>query len=128
MRGGWFHTGDLGRIRREDGYLEILGRAKDLIITGGYNVYPAEVEAVLQSMAGVDEAAVVGKPSAEYGETVHAFIVSKPGFRLDPEALMAEAAKHLAKYKVPRSIDLVKSLPRNAMGKVQKQVLREGLK
>jgi malonyl-CoA/methylmalonyl-CoA synthetase len=128
MREGWFRTGDLGRLRREDGYLEILGRAKDLIITGGYNVYPAEVEAVLMGMPGVDEAAVIGKPSQEYGETVHAFIVTKPGYKLEPETLLAEAGKHLAKYKVPRSIDLVTTLPRNAMGKVQKQVLREGVK
>jgi malonyl-CoA/methylmalonyl-CoA synthetase len=128
LRDGWFRTGDLGRLRREDGYLEILGRAKELIITGGYNVYPAEVEAVLTALPGVDEAAVIGKPSAEYGETVHAFIVPKPGAPLDPEALLAECARHLAKYKVPRSLDLLPALPRNAMGKVQKQALREGVK
>jgi malonyl-CoA/methylmalonyl-CoA synthetase len=128
MRGGWFRTGDLGRFRDDDGYLEILGRAKDLIITGGYNVYPAEVEAALMALSGVDEAAVIGKPSEEYGETVHAFVVTKAGYKLNAEGLMEEAAKHLAKYKVPRSIDLVTTLPRNAMGKVQKQVLREGVK
>jgi malonyl-CoA/methylmalonyl-CoA synthetase len=109
----------------EDGYLEILGRAKDLIITGGYNVYPAEVEAVLVGLPGVDEAAVIGKPSREYGETVHAVIAPKPGATLDAEALIAECARHLAKYKVPRTVDIVPSLPRNAMGKVQKQALRE---
>jgi len=126
MREGWFRTGDVGRFRREDGYLEILGRAKDLIITGGYNVYPAEVEAVLMAIPSVEEASVIGRPSEEYGETVHAVVVPKAGYKPDPESLMAEAAKHLAKYKVPRSIDIVPALPRNAMGKVQRRVLREG--
>jgi len=125
MQDGWFRTGDLGRLRQENGYLEILGRAKDLIITGGYNVYPAEVEAVLVALPGVDEAAVIGKPSPEYGETVHAVIAPKPGATLDPDALLAECGRHIAKYKVPRSVEIVPHLPRNAMGKVQKQVLRE---
>jgi malonyl-CoA/methylmalonyl-CoA synthetase len=128
FRDGWFATGDQGRIRPEDGYLEILGRIKDLIITGGYNVYPVEVEAVLLEQPGVEECAVVGRTDEEWGETVHAFIVPQAGATLDEATLLAEAAKRLASYKCPRSVRLVRELPRNAMGKVQKNVLRDELK
>lgn len=122
FRGDWFATGDLGRIREKDGYLEILGRLKELIITGGYNVYPREVENVLMALPGVAECAVIGKPSAEWGETVHAVVVpSDPPPK--PETLMAEAAKNLPPYKRPRSVTFLPALPRNAMGKVQKNLL-----
>jgi len=122
---GWFATGDMGRIRTEDGYLEILGRIKELIITGGYNVYPKEVESCLLEYNGVEECAVVGLPSEEWGETVHAVVVPKPGAQLDAEPLIEHAKQHLAPYKCPRSVTVAESLPRNAMGKVQKQVLKE---
>ena len=127
FRDGWFATGDQGRIRPADGYLEILGRIKDLIITGGYNVYPVEVEAVLLQLPGVEECAVVGKPDKEWGETVQAFIVPQPGSTLDQETILAAAAEQLAAYKCPRGVHVVQELPRNAMGKVQKNVLRSEL-
>ncbi|MBI3992174.1 MAG: AMP-binding protein [Candidatus Lambdaproteobacteria bacterium] len=127
LRDGWFSTGDVGRIRPQDGYLEILGRIKDLIITGGYNVYPVEVEAMLLAVPGVEEVAVVGKPSQEWGETVHAVIVPSPGAHLQAEDLTRLAKRALADYKCPRSFSFVQSLPRNAMGKVQKNVLRDEL-
>ena len=127
LRDSWFATGDQGCIRPQDGYLEILGRIKDLIITGGYNVYPVEVEAMLLTVPGVEEAAVVGKPSQEWGETVHAVIVPTPGAKLDEAELTHLAKRALADYKCPRSYSFVESLPRNAMGKVQKNVLRDML-
>ncbi|WP_207955753.1 acyl-CoA synthetase [Rubrobacter marinus] len=121
---GWFRTGDLGSVS-EDGYYTITGRAKELIISGGYNVYPREVEEVLEGCPGVAEVAVVGLPDEEYGEKVAAAVV-----RDDP-ALEAEAVVHfcrgdLAGYKRPREVVFVDELPRNALGKVQKHLVREG--
>ncbi len=123
--GGWFRTGDLGRIDA-NGYVSIVGRAKDLVITGGYNVYPKEVELVLDRLPGVGESAVFGVPHADFGEAVTAVVVPRPGGpRPDPGALVAQARAELAGYKVPRRIVVLDELPRNAMGKVQKNVLRE---
>ena len=121
---GFFTTGDLGRFD-ESGYLVIMGRQKDLIITGGYNVYPKEVEDVLNSIAGVSESAVFGVPHADFGEQVIASIVPETGAALTESALAEEVASRLARFKHPRKYLLTEELPRNAMGKVEKNVLRE---
>jgi malonyl-CoA/methylmalonyl-CoA synthetase len=113
---GWFRSGDVG-ARDPDGYLRIVGRAKELIISGGFNVYPREVEDVLLEHPSVDEVAVVGEPSDEWGELVVAVVVPAPGAR-DPDALLAYAAEQLAAYKRPRRVRYVDALPRNALGKV----------
>jgi malonyl-CoA/methylmalonyl-CoA synthetase len=125
---GWFKTGDLGQFD-PDGYLRIVGRSKELIIAGGFNVYPREVEETLVTHELVCEAAVVGKPHAEWGETVVAFVVlhnpvaaaDEPGVR---EALLAHAAQRLAKYKRPREIHFETELPRNALGKIVRSALQ----
>lgn len=124
--GGWFRTGDLGSFD-PDGYLRIVGRSKDLVISGGLNVYPKEVEAVLDSLPGVAESAVVGLADPDWGEAVAAAIVARPGEHLDPEVLREAARRQLAGYKVPRRIEVVNELPRNAMGKVEKATIRRML-
>ncbi|MDJ1007012.1 MAG: malonyl-CoA synthase [Paracoccaceae bacterium] len=121
---GFFVTGDLGRLS-DDGYLSIVGRAKDLIITGGLNVYPKEVEDVLNAAPGVAESAVFGVPDADFGEAVVAAVVPAPGSEVDAGALAAAVGEKLARFKHPRRYEIVDALPRNAMGKVQKAVLRE---
>jgi malonyl-CoA/methylmalonyl-CoA synthetase len=120
---GFFRTGDVGRID-DDGYLHLVGRSKDLVITGGLNVYPVEVEAVLDELPGVLESAVIGVPDADFGEAVVAVVVPKPGVSLDPVALRSAAREHLAGFKVPKQVHVVEALPRNAMGKVEKATLR----
>jgi malonyl-CoA/methylmalonyl-CoA synthetase len=122
---GWFRTGDVGTIG-EDDYLTILGRVKELIISGGFNVFPREVEDVLASHPTVVEAAVVGVPSAEWGEVVTAFVVSSAPAANEQE-LLGFAAERLAGYKCPKTIRFVPSLPRNAMGKVVKQQLTSAI-
>jgi malonyl-CoA/methylmalonyl-CoA synthetase len=122
----WFNTGDLG-WRSADGYFTISGRARELIITGGYNVYPREVEEVLETHPAVAEAAVLGLPDPEFGEQVAAAIVSAPGETVSAEQLVEHCRDQLASYKKPRRVFVVDSLPRNALGKVQKHVLREQL-
>jgi malonyl-CoA/methylmalonyl-CoA synthetase len=122
--GGWFRTGDLGSFD-ERGYLRIEGRSKELIITGGYNVHPREVEELLLEHPGVAEAAVVGTPSEEWGEQVTAFVVpADPAAPPGREELLAFAAERLAGFKRPRSLHYVEALPRNALGKVLKHELR----
>ncbi|MDE3081977.1 MAG: AMP-binding protein [Acidobacteriota bacterium] len=125
-RDGWFKTGDLGTLD-DDGYLEIVGRAKDLIISGGYNVYPKEVEMVLDSFGGVAESAVIGLADDDLGEAVVAVVVAAPDARVDAPSLIDFARAQLARYKVPRRVVVVDELPRNAMGKVQKVQLRRQL-
>jgi malonyl-CoA/methylmalonyl-CoA synthetase len=120
---GWFKTGDLGRIDR-DGYVHIVGRAKDLVISGGYNVYPKEVETELDALTGVLESAVFGVPHPDFGEGVTAAVVRKPGAALSETELINALQGRLARYKVPKRVLLVEELPRNAMGKVQKNALR----
>jgi malonyl-CoA/methylmalonyl-CoA synthetase len=120
---GWFRTGDLGRID-EDGYLELVGRSKDVIISGGLNVYPKDVESVLDRAAGVVESAVVGIPDADLGERVVAAVVAEEGFVVDVQALRASLRDRLAPYQVPKHVTVLETLPRNAMGKVEKNVLR----
>ena len=119
----WFKTGDVGQIDAR-GYVTIVGRSKDLIISGGYNVYPAEVESVLNELPGVAESAVVGVPHPDFGEGVVAVAVPQPGATLDAAALIAELKTRIANYKVPKQLFVVDELPRNAMGKVQKNQLR----
>ena len=121
--GGWFVTGDLGRIDA-DGYLSIVGRMKDLIITGGLNVYPREVEAVLDTLPGVRESAVIGVPHPDFGEAVLGVVVPEPGAAPDLDAIAHSLRDRLARFKQPKALELVDALPRNAMGKVQKAALR----
>ncbi|MEO8079934.1 MAG: malonyl-CoA synthase [Caldimonas sp.] len=121
---GWFRTGDVGRIDA-DGYVVIVGRNKDLIISGGYNVYPAEIESVINEMPGVAESAVVGVPHADFGEAVVAVVVAKTGASLDEGGLLAALKAKIANFKVPKRLFVVDELPRNAMGKVRKNVLRD---
>jgi malonyl-CoA/methylmalonyl-CoA synthetase len=121
---GFFRTGDMGSLSA-DGYLTIAGRSKDLIITGGYNVYPKEIELALDELPGVRESAVVGVPHPDFGEAVTAVVVPAEGKAPDEAELIAALKARLANFKVPKRIYMVDELPRNAMGKVQKNVLRE---
>jgi malonyl-CoA/methylmalonyl-CoA synthetase len=120
----WFKTGDVGKVG-SDGYVTIVGRSKDLIISGGYNVYPAEIEECINQMSGVAESAVVGVPHADFGEAVLAVVVPKPGATLDGTAITAALKAQIANFKVPKAVFVVNDLPRNTMGKVQKNLLRE---
>ncbi|GAB4531997.1 MAG: malonyl-CoA synthase [Amphiplicatus sp.] len=124
FRGEWFVTGDIGALD-EEGRLSLVGRAKDLVIVGGYNVYPAEIEQILDSIPGVAESAVIGVPHPDMGEGVVAVLAPRPGAARPDETALAGALERLAKFKRPRRFFWVDALPRNAMGKVQKQVLRE---
>ncbi|ODN69253.1 putative sulfoacetate--CoA ligase [Methylobrevis pamukkalensis] len=121
---GFFITGDLGFMDAEC-RVSIVGRAKDLVITGGYNVYPAEVEALVDAIPGVAESAVIGLPHADFGEEVTAVIALRPGATLDADGVRAALEGQLARFKQPRRILFVDRLPRNAMGKIQKKELRE---
>ena len=128
---GFFITGDMARIDRE-GYVSIVGRSKDLIISGGLNIYPAEVETVLDAIGGVAESAVIGLSHPDFGESVTAVIALRPnaqkGVRISEAEIIAEAAKTLAKFKVPKRVLFVDALPRNTMGKIQKNQMREDYK
>lgn len=121
---GFFVTGDLGRFD-DDGYLALVGRGKDLIISGGYNVYPKEIELLLDEQPGVLESAVIGVPHPDFGEAVFAVLVPQPGARIDLDSIDAVLRECLAGYKRPKGAEIVAELPRNTMGKVQKNLLRE---
>ncbi len=121
---GFFITGDLGKID-ERGYVHILGRGKDLVISGGFNVYPKEVESEIDAMPGVIESAVIGVPHADFGEGVTAVIVKDKTTALDEAAVLHALDGRLAKFKMPKRVLFVDDLPRNTMGKVQKNVLRD---
>ena len=121
---GWFRTGDVGKVD-ERGYVAIVGRSKDLIITGGYNVYPAEVESYLNELPGVAESAVIGVPHPDFGEAVVAVVAARGGAEPDAAEIIAELKRKIANFKVPKRIVVVGELPRNVMGKVQKALLRE---
>lgn len=123
FRGGWFHTGDLGRMDGE-GFITLVDRKKDMIISGGENVYPIEVEQVLLGHPAIVDAAVVGGPDPRWGETVHGVVVAKAGEPLDPEELITWCRDRLAHFKCPRRIHLVDELPRNATGKLLKTEIR----
>ncbi len=124
---GFFITGDLGRVD-EDGYVHIVGRGKDLIISGGYNIYPKEIELLLDEQPGVLESAVIGVPHADFGETVLGILVPAKGQSPDVDTVMAAVQQRLARFKHPRKLILLDELPRNTMGKVQKNILRETYK
>ena len=121
---GFFKTGDVGRID-ERGYVTIVGRSKDLIISGGYNVYPAEIEGTINEMPGVAESALVGVPHPDFGEVGVAVVIAKPGATVLPEAVIADLKSRLANFKIPKRCFVVAELPRNSMGKVQKNLLRD---
>jgi len=123
LRNGWMHTGDLG-YRDADGYLFITDRKKDMVISGGENVYPREVEDVLFEHPDVLEAAVIGVPDERWGERVHAVLVPAEGIDLDPQAILVYARSRLAGYKVPKTAEISAALPKNATGKVLKTELR----
>lgn len=121
---GYFITGDVGRVS-PDGYVSIVGRAKDLVISGGLNVYPSEVETLLDAMPEIAESAVIGVPHADFGEAVTAVVVGRKGSAADEETVRQRLAVSLAKFKVPKRVVFVDQLPRNVTGKIQKNVLRE---
>lgn len=121
---GYFKTGDVGKVDAL-GYVTIVGRSKDLIISGGYNVYPAEIEGYINEFPGVVESAVIGVPHADFGEVGVALVVVKPGTKITPGEIIAGLKSTLANFKVPKQCFIVAVLPRNSMGKVQKNVLRE---
>ncbi|MEI8030008.1 MAG: malonyl-CoA synthase [Comamonadaceae bacterium] len=120
---GYFKTGDVGKIDSL-GYVSIVGRSKDLIISGGYNVYPAEIEGYINELPGVAESAVIGVPHADFGEVGVAVVIAKPGALLEPAHIIGRLKSTLANFKVPKQCFVVDALPRNSMGKVQKNVLR----
>jgi len=124
---GWFKTGDVGK-QDASNYVTIVGRSKDLIISGGYNVYPAEIESYINEMPGVAESALVGVPHPDFGEVGVAVVIPKPGITLDGEQILQAIKGQLANFKVPKRCFIAQELPRNTMGKVQKNVLREGFK
>jgi long-chain acyl-CoA synthetase len=124
LRGGWLRTGDIGSVD-EDGYLFIVDRTKDLIIRGGFNVYPRDVEEVLHAHPAVLEAAVVGVPDPTMGEEIKGFVVVKPGEAVTEEELLEHSRAHLAKYKTPRTIGFLDSLPKSGVGKVLRRQLRD---
>jgi len=124
MRNGWFHSGDVGLFDSE-GYLYIVDRIKDIIITGGENVYPKEVEDLLHQHAAVNECGVVGLPHHEYGEAVTAFVTLKPGRTADEKELIAFCKQRIANYKVPKTIRFVEDLPKSPQGKILRRALRK---
>jgi malonyl-CoA/methylmalonyl-CoA synthetase len=121
---GFFITGDLGKID-DKGYVHILGRGKDLVISGGFNVYPKEIESEIDAMPGVIETAVIGVPHADFGEGVTAVVVCQAGAKVDEASVLKSLEGRLAKFKMPKRVIVVDELPRNAMGKVQKNILRD---
>ncbi len=120
---GWIHTGDAGYMDA-DGYIFIHDRMKDMIISGGENVYPAEVESAIFGHPQVLEVAVIGVPDEKWGETVKAVVVPRPGEAVDPASVIAWARERIAPYKVPKSVDVIEALPRNASGKILRKDLR----
>jgi long-chain acyl-CoA synthetase len=123
---GWVTVGDIA-TRDDDGYISIVDRKKDMVVTGGMNVYPREVENVISRLPGVREVAVVGRPSREWGESLHAFVVAQGNAEPSAETIIAACRERLTGYKVPRTISFIPELPRNAGGKVLKTALRESI-
>jgi malonyl-CoA/methylmalonyl-CoA synthetase len=124
---GYFKTGDVGKID-ERGYVHIVGRSKDLIISGGFNVYPAEIEGCINELPGVAESALVGVPHPDFGEVGVAVVIAKPGAHLHANTIITALKSQLANFKIPKRVEIVVELPRNTMGKVQKNLLREQYK
>jgi malonyl-CoA/methylmalonyl-CoA synthetase len=121
---GFFITGDLGLID-DDGYVTIVGRNKDLIISGGYNIYPKEIELILDDQPGVLESAVIGVPHPDFGESVVGLIVAEPGASVSTDSIMAVLGDQLARFKQPKKLIVMEAFPRNTMGKLQKNILRD---
>ena len=121
---GFFITGDLG-VLTQDGRLSLVGRSKDLIISGGYNIYPKEIESVIDELSGIVESAVIGIPHSDFGESVIAVVVASADEAISEASILEATALQLARFKQPRRVILVDELPRNTMGKVQKNILRE---
>ncbi|MCV6612363.1 MAG: AMP-binding protein, partial [Amphritea sp.] len=124
---GFFITGDLASMD-EDGYVTIVGRNKDLIISGGFNIYPKEIELILDEQDGVLESAVIGVPHPDFGESPVGILVAQPGTTPDLQDIATALSEKLARFKQPKKLFLIKELPRNTMGKVQKNQLRETYK
>ena len=124
LRGGWLHTGDLGMMD-ENGYIYLLDRKKDLVISGGNNIYPREIEEALLKHPAVYEVAVIGVPDPLWGESVKAIVALRPGSTATAEELIAFCQVHLASYKKPRTVEFIPQLPKNAYGKILKRELRE---
>jgi long-chain acyl-CoA synthetase len=124
LKDGWFYSGDIGKFD-EDGYLTIVDRKKDMIIAGGFNVYPVELDNVLFDHPKILEACTIGVPDPYRGETVKAFVVTKPGETLTSEEVSAYCRQNLAAYKIPRSIEFVNELPKSAVGKILRRELRD---
>jgi acyl-CoA synthetase (AMP-forming)/AMP-acid ligase II len=124
LRDGWMHTGDVA-VWDEEGYIFIVDRAKDMIISGGENIYSTQVEAAIHQHPAVLESAVFGVPDAEWGESVKAVVVLKPGMQATEQEIIAAASQHLASYQKPRSVDFVDSLPKAPTGKILKRELRD---
>lgn len=124
---GYFKTGDVGKFD-DKGYLSIVGRSKDLIISGGYNVYPKEIESFIDEIDGVVESAVIGIPHPDFGEAVTAVVVAKPQTKIAEADVIALLKSKIANFKVPKRVHFLTDLPRNTMGKVQKNILREQFK
>ncbi|MHB8493055.1 MAG: AMP-binding enzyme, partial [Casimicrobiaceae bacterium] len=125
---GWFRTGDLGEWVSSgagNGYLRLVGRSKDMIISGGLNVYPKEIEERIDALPGVAESAVIGVADPDFGEAVTAVVVARPGHAIDERTIIDALKDEVARFKVPKRVHVVAELPRNAMGKVQKTLLRE---
>jgi long-chain acyl-CoA synthetase len=124
FRDGWFHTGDLA-MKDKDGYIYIVDRKNDMIISGGFNIYPREVEEALMTHPGVANAAAIGVPDDVWGEAVKAFVVPKPGFKVNEQELIDHCKSRISSYKKPKSIELVTELPMNAYGKIMRRQLKE---
>jgi acyl-CoA synthetase (AMP-forming)/AMP-acid ligase II len=124
FKNGWFHTGDMA-LKDEDGFVYIVDRKSDMIISGGFNIYPREVEEALMTHPGVVNAAVVGVPDEVWGEAVKAFVMLKPGATLDEKELIEHCRSRIAGYKKPKSVELVSELPINAYGKIMRRQLKE---
>jgi malonyl-CoA/methylmalonyl-CoA synthetase len=121
---GFFNTGDKGKTS-DDGYTSIIGRAKDVVITGGLNVYPKEVELFIDDLGGVKESAIIGVPHADFGEAVVAVVVRDSDSTIDAPCIIQSAKESLANFKIPKHVVFLDELPRNSMAKVQKNILRE---
>lgn len=124
FKGGWFHTKDMATVD-EEGFVYIVDRKSDMIISGGFNVYPREVEEVLMAHPGVAETAVIGVPDDIWGEAVKAFIVARRGVKLTEEEVIQYCREKLAGYKKPKSVDFVKEIPKNVYGKINRRALKE---
>lgn len=124
IRNGWFYSGDAGYFD-EDGYLYIHDRVKDMIVSGGENIYPAEVESALAGLAGIADVAVIGVPDEKWGETVKAVVVLAAGAELNADDIIAYARTQIGGFKIPRTVDFMDELPRNPSGKILKRELRK---